>query len=67
MKRIMNFRLCYQGKVLELCSYSDTDLAGDLDKTKLITGYVFTFGGGVVSSDSKNRPLRLRRQLKQSI
>ncbi|XXG74298.1 hypothetical protein AAC387_Pa07g3058 [Persea americana] len=48
--RILNF-----GKVLELCSYSDTDLAGDLDKKKFIIGCVFTFGGGAVSSDSKKQ------------
>ncbi|PKI57312.1 hypothetical protein CRG98_022311 [Punica granatum] len=45
--------LCFEGKNMVLNDYVDVDLAGDLDKRKSTTGYVFTFGGISVSWASK--------------
>ena len=32
-----------------ICGYVDSDYAGDLDKRRTTTGYVFTFTGGLIS------------------
>jgi hypothetical protein len=32
-----------------VCGYVDFDFAGDLDKRRLTSGYVFTFAGGAIS------------------
>ena len=45
--------LCFKGKGLELHGYVDSDLAGDLDRRKSTTGYVFTMGGTTVTWASK--------------
>ena len=37
--------------MLEDCT--DFDMAGDVDKRRSISGYLFTFGGGVISWQSK--------------
>ena len=36
-----------------VCGYVDSDFAGDLDKRRLTSGYVFTFAGGAISWMSK--------------
>lgn len=60
VKRILRYikgtsdvALCFGG--LEFCvrGYVDSDYAGDLDKRKSTTGYVFTIAGGAVSWLSK--------------
>ena len=45
--------LCFGGSEFIVRGYVDSDFAGDLDKRKSTTGYVFTFAGGVVSWLSK--------------
>ena len=45
--------LTYGGTKLVLEGYTDADMAGDLDKRKSVSGYLFTFAGGVVSRQSK--------------
>ena len=48
-------QLCYQGDDLKLRGYSDADWAGDLNKRKSTTGYVYTLGGGAISWGSKKQ------------
>jgi hypothetical protein len=36
-----------------VCGYVDSDFAGDLDKRRLTSGYVFTLAGGSISWMSK--------------
>ncbi|KAH9688940.1 Integrase catalytic domain-containing protein [Citrus sinensis] len=45
--------LCYGGSGFTVRGYVDLDFAGDLDKRKSITGYVFTLAGAAVSWVSK--------------
>ena len=45
--------LCYGGSDFTVRGYVDSDFAGDLDKRKSTTGYVFTLAGGAVSWVSK--------------
>ncbi|PKI50103.1 hypothetical protein CRG98_029499 [Punica granatum] len=45
--------LCFEGENMVLNGYVDADLAGDLDKRKSTTEYVFTFSGASVSWASK--------------
>jgi len=45
--------LCYGGSEFIVKGYVDSDFAGDLDKKKSTTGYVFTLAGGAVSWLSK--------------
>ncbi|KAL3833987.1 hypothetical protein ACJIZ3_008723 [Penstemon smallii] len=45
--------LCYWGSDFTVRGYVDSDFAGDLDKSKSTTGYVFTLAGGAVSWVSK--------------
>lgn len=37
-----------KGGSIDLAGYVDSDFAGDLDKRRSITGYVFTLGGGAI-------------------
>ncbi|KAE8716977.1 cytochrome P450 71A9-like [Hibiscus syriacus] len=60
MKRILryikgtsNVALCYGGSNLLINGYVDSNYAGDLDKSKSTTGYVFKVAGGAVSWVSK--------------
>ena len=60
VKRILRYirgtsdaALCYGGSDLTVRGYVDSDFAGDLDKRKSTTGYVFTLAGGAVSWVSK--------------
>ncbi|KAH9681068.1 hypothetical protein KPL71_026802 [Citrus sinensis] len=45
--------LCYRGSEFTVRGYVDSDFAGDLDKRKSTTGYVFTLAGVAVSWVSK--------------
>ena len=56
MKRILRYiketsdvALCYRGSKFTVKGYVDSDFAGDLDKRKSTTGYVFTLAGRAVS------------------
>ena len=60
VKRILRYikgtssaALCYRGSQYVVRGYVDSDFAGDLDKRKSTTGYVFTLAGGAVSWLSK--------------
>ena len=60
VKRILRYvkgtsdaALCYEGSKFTVRGYVDSDYAGDLDKRKSTTGYVFTIAGGAVSWVSK--------------
>ncbi|KAL3834104.1 hypothetical protein ACJIZ3_008840 [Penstemon smallii] len=60
MKRILryikgtsNAALCYGGSDFTVRGYVDSDFAGDLDKSKSTTGYVFTLAGAAISWVSK--------------
>jgi len=45
--------LCYRGSEFTVRGYVDSDFAGDLEKRKSTTGYVFIIAGGSVSWVSK--------------
>ena len=45
--------LCYGGSDFTIRGYVDSDYAGDLDKSKSTSGYVFTLAGRAVSWVSK--------------
>ena len=49
IKGISNAVLCYRGSDFTVKGYVDSDYAGDLDKSKSTTGYVFTLARGAVS------------------
>ncbi|KAL4271204.1 hypothetical protein GQ457_13G028940 [Hibiscus cannabinus] len=53
IKGSLNVALCYGGSDFLISGYVDSDYAGDLDKSKSTTGYVFTITGGAVSWVSK--------------
>ncbi|GJU38493.1 hypothetical protein Tco_1191450 [Tanacetum coccineum] len=60
VKRILRYikgtsdvALCYEESGLSVKGYVDSDYAGDLDRSKSTTGYVFTLSGGIVSWVSK--------------
>jgi len=60
IKRILRYikgtsdaALCYGGSKFTVRGYVDSDFAGDLEKRKSITGYVFIIAGGAVSWVSK--------------
>ncbi|KAK9200365.1 hypothetical protein WN944_015562 [Citrus x changshan-huyou] len=60
VKRILRYirgtsdvALCYGGSEFTVRGYVDSDFAGDLDKRKSTTGYVFTLAGAAVSWISK--------------
>jgi len=60
IKRILRYingtsdaALCYGGLEFTVRGYVDSDFAGDLEKRKSTTGYVFIIAGGVVSWVSK--------------
>ena len=45
--------ISFDGHEGTVCGYVDVDYAGDLDKRRSTTGYVFTLAGGVISWMSK--------------
>ena len=49
IRGISDVALCYRGSKFTVRGYVDSDFAGDLDKRKSTTGYVFTLAGGGVS------------------
>ena len=53
VKGTSNVALCYGGSNFTVRGYVDSDYAGDLDKSKSTSGYVFTLVGGAVSWVSK--------------
>ncbi|XP_027337749.1 BURP domain-containing protein 5-like [Abrus precatorius] len=53
IKGTSNVALCFEGSEFIVKGYVDSDFAGDLDKRKSTTGYVFTLAGGAVSWLSK--------------
>ncbi|KAE8702056.1 hypothetical protein F3Y22_tig00110503pilonHSYRG00682 [Hibiscus syriacus] len=53
IKGTSNVALCYRGSNLLINGYVDSDYAGDLDKSKSTTGYVFKIVGGAVRCVSK--------------
>jgi len=53
VKGTSNAALCYGGSGFTVRGFVDSDYAGDLDKSKSTTGYVFTLAEGAVSWVSK--------------
>lgn len=49
IRGISDVALCYEESEFTVRGYVDSDYAGDLDKRKSTTGYVFTLAGAVVS------------------
>ena len=52
MKSVMRTRdvcICFGSKELGVEGYTNVDYAGDMDKRRSTSGYVFMFSGGVVS------------------
>jgi len=54
-KRHKRLILFYQNGDLRLRGYSDADWSGDLDESRLTSGYVFTLGGGAISWCNKKQ------------
>jgi hypothetical protein len=50
-----NMGLCFGLEDLKIAGYTDTDFAGDIDDRKSTSGYIFLFGGTVVSWLSKKQ------------
>jgi hypothetical protein len=48
-----NIKLCFGLSNLKIANYTDANFAGDADDRKSANGYVFQFGGTVVSWSSK--------------
>ena len=46
-------QLCFGGSDITLQGYVDSDLAGDFDRNRSTTGYVFTLGSAVISWKSQ--------------
>ena len=49
----INYCITFDGSSDEVCGYVDSDFAGDLDKRRSTSGYVFTLVGGPISWMSK--------------
>lgn len=49
LKATKHVCICYASQDLSVKGYSDSDYAGDLDKRRSTSGYVFTLTGGAVS------------------
>ena len=49
LKRTKNYMLVYSGDELITVGYIDSDFMSDKDSRKSTSGYVFTFGSGVIS------------------
>ena len=47
--------LCFRGEKSVLEGYIDSDMAGDVDKRRSISGYLFTFSRGTISWQFKLR------------
>ncbi|KAI5438288.1 hypothetical protein KIW84_024143 [Lathyrus oleraceus] len=45
--------LCFGSRKPELISYTDADMAGDIDSMKSTSGFLITYSGGAVSWQSK--------------
>ena len=48
-----SYCITFDGCSDKVCGYVDSDFAGDLDKRRSTSGYVFTFAGGPISWMSK--------------
>jgi hypothetical protein len=48
-----NYCITFNDSSDEVCGYVDSDFAGDLDKRRSTSGYVFTLAGGPISWMSK--------------
>ncbi|CAN6457819.1 unnamed protein product [Victoria cruziana] len=55
LKGTRDLSLTFGGGSLELVGYSDADFAGCKDDSKSTSGFVFTFGGGVVAWSCKKQ------------
>jgi hypothetical protein len=55
LKGTSNYMLCYQGSDLQLVGFSDSDYAGDRDKSKSTSGYAFMLNNGAISWSSKKQ------------
>jgi len=53
MKGNSDMTLCYDGTDVSLHRYVDSDFADDVDSWRSITDYVFIFGSGAVSWESR--------------
>jgi hypothetical protein len=53
LKGTSDYVLCFGGNKVQLQGYTDSDLAGDLDKRRSTTGYTFTFAGAAISWASR--------------
>ncbi|KAK9146217.1 hypothetical protein Sjap_006120 [Stephania japonica] len=67
IKGTSNVALCYGGSDFIVSGYVDSDYAGDLDKSKSTTGYVFTLLWRDDSGFQNYSQLWLRQQQKQNM
>ena len=48
-----NLKLCFGDGEAKLIAFSDSDMAGDVDRRKSTSGYLVTYAGGAVSWQSR--------------
>lgn len=48
-----NLKLCFGDNEAKLIAFSDSDMAGDVDRRKSTSGYLVTYAGGAVSWQSR--------------
>ncbi|GAA0142614.1 transmembrane signal receptor [Lithospermum erythrorhizon] len=53
LKGTYKFCICYGSNTEGLLSFTDSDMAGDIDSMRSTSGYLFTYAGGVLSWKSK--------------
>ncbi|MCO5579070.1 hypothetical protein L7F22_032922 [Adiantum nelumboides] len=53
LQHTKSMRICYGSQDLSVKGYTDLDYAGDLDKRRSTSGYVFTLAGGAISWQSR--------------
>nr|XP_048330566.1 secreted RxLR effector protein 161-like [Ziziphus jujuba var. spinosa] len=58
VKGTIDYRIFYQSNLpIKLMGYPDSDLAGSVDDSKSVAGYVFNIGSGAISWMSKKQPV----------
>ncbi|MCO5602098.1 hypothetical protein L7F22_056226 [Adiantum nelumboides] len=53
LKHTKSMHICYGSQNLSVKGYSDSDYAGDVDKRRSTSGYVFTLAGGAIPWQSQ--------------
>src|SRR3954470_1593873 len=63
----MSYEIHYSGHPAVLEGYSDSNLISDVDELYAMSGYVFTLGGGAVSSISRTQTILTRSTMEAQL